>query len=89
MRDARRLGFALAAARGLRRVGRDGLEWVRYLSERLVVVPAADVLPRAWALRVADIVGFLDAFTPQGGLARREIEAATGLRGREAGRLMR
>jgi lauroyl/myristoyl acyltransferase len=61
-------------------------EWLRYLSERYVVLPAADRLPRSWALRVADVIGFLDAVAPlqAGATARREVRAATGATGLRA-----
>ena len=57
--------------------------WVRYGLERFVVLPAADVLPRRWALRVADALGFLDLVMPAttSRIALREAGASTGARG--------
>lgn len=57
--------------------------WVRYGLERFVVLPAADVLPRRWALRVADAVGFLDLLMPAttSRIALREAGVSTGARG--------
>ncbi len=57
--------------------------WLRYLLERVVVLPAADLLPRRWALRVADVVGFVDLLVPSTTaiIALGEARASTGLRG--------
>ena len=57
--------------------------WLRYGIERFVVLPAADVLPRRWALFVADAAGFLDAALPSttSTIGLREAGASTGTRG--------
>lgn len=59
------------------------MDWARYLADRLIVIPAADLLPRGWALAVADLVGYIEALVPAGttATARKEMIAATGMRG--------
>ena len=42
------------------------MDWARYLADRLIVIPAADLLPRGWALAVADLVGYIEALVPAG-----------------------
>ena len=58
-------------------------EWLRYLTERCVIIPAADVLPKRAALFLADAIGFVDAMLPTetGRIARQEATASRGLRG--------
>lgn len=53
-------------------------EWARYLAERLLVLPAAHWLPRMWAMRVADAIGWVEARLPIEGtrVARAEMRAA-------------
>jgi lauroyl/myristoyl acyltransferase len=53
-------------------------EWLRFLAERCLVVPAAAYLPRSWAFAVADAVGWAEARLPIEGtrVARREMRAA-------------
>jgi lauroyl/myristoyl acyltransferase len=57
--------------------------WARYIYELCVLVPAARLLPRAWALALADASGYLQASLPNAGAtaARCEVRAATGLAG--------
>lgn len=67
----------------MRRPNLQALEWARYLADRLLIVPAADLLPRGAALRVADLVGATEARIPSRGarLARAEVHAALGVTG--------
>ncbi|HEX5475182.1 MAG TPA: hypothetical protein VFX12_11010, partial [Vicinamibacterales bacterium] len=59
------------------------LDWARYLADRLLIVPAADFLPRRAALRVADLVGAAEVHIPSRSarLARAEVHAALGVTG--------
>lgn len=64
-------------------------EWARYFSELYALLPAADRLPRGWALRLADGIGWAEALTPleAGRDARREVHAATAATGARAAAL--
>lgn len=65
---------------GLGRALASVMDWARYLADRLIVIPAADLLPRGSALAVADLIGYIDALVPAGttATARNEMIAATG-----------
>jgi lauroyl/myristoyl acyltransferase len=58
-------------------------DWARYFYERCVLMPAADLLPRAAAIALADAAGFVDALLPSEAtiVARSEIAAAIGVSG--------
>lgn len=85
-RNLRRHGSTRATAPGPARpggaIGRPA-EWLRYLTERCLIVPAADILPRRAALFLADAAGFVDALVPTATarIARQEATASTGLHG--------
>ncbi|MBF6601170.1 MAG: hypothetical protein IVW36_11735 [Dehalococcoidia bacterium] len=58
-------------------------EWCRYLFERGLLMPAADLLPRRSALALADLSGFVGALLPTSAArtAWAEVAAATGRHG--------
>jgi hypothetical protein len=67
------------------------VEWGRFGAERCVLMPAASHLPAEFGQRVAGMIGRADAAIPleTRNYLRRDLAAATGVRGRALGDLLR
>lgn len=67
------------------------VEWLRFLAERFVLIPAATWLPLPVAVAIADAIGALDALLPTetSRSARRELRVALNVSGKELERELR